>query len=138
MKARGIEVRTFFDVGRIDPKAHMIHAIEGDTIEYDLLIIIPPFAGTGIAFEAADTVGADGFIVTDKLSLRVKEVESAFAVDDATNLPTARSGVCAHLEAKVVASERCMIQHRDPWRRRCSASSKVSRPTSSRSKPRAR
>jgi sulfide:quinone oxidoreductase len=49
-------------------------------------------------------VDADGFIVTDKLSLRVKGVKSAFAVGDATDLPTAKSGVCAHLEAKVVAS----------------------------------
>ena len=103
LKERGIEIMTFFDVDRVDPTSRTIHSIEGDQIQYDLPVIIPPFVGTRIAYEPANVVDASGFIVTDKVSLRVQGTDTAFAIGDATNLPTSKAGVGAHLEAKVVA-----------------------------------
>ena len=103
LKERGIEVLTFFDVDRVDPDARTIFSIEGDRIHYDLPIIVPPFVGADIGYEPADVVDQDRFVVTDKLSLRVKGTDTAFAIGDATNLPTSKAGVGAHLEAKVVA-----------------------------------
>ncbi|HVA36539.1 MAG TPA: FAD-dependent oxidoreductase [Candidatus Dormibacteraeota bacterium] len=103
LKERGIEIMTFFDVDRVDPASRTIHSIEGDQIQYDLPVIIPPFVGTRIAYEPANVVDASGFIVTDKVSLRVQGTDTAFAIGDATNLPTSKAGVGAHLEAKVVA-----------------------------------
>jgi len=103
LKERGIEIMTFFDVDRVDPASRTIHSIEGDKIQYDLPVIIPPFVGTRIAYEPANVVDASGFIVTDKVSLRVQGTDTAFAIGDATNLPTSKAGVGAHLEAKVVA-----------------------------------
>jgi len=105
MRARGIEIMPFFDVDRIDPATRTIFSIEGDTIPYDLALVIPPFVGADIAYDPADVVDASRFIVTDKSSLRVKGVEAAFAIGDATNLPTSKAGVGAHLEAKVVARQ---------------------------------
>ncbi len=104
LRARGIEVLTFFDVDRIDPSSRTIHSIEGDQIQYDLPIIIPPFVGAEIAYEPATVIDEDRFVVTDKLSLRIKGFDTAFAIGDATNLPTSKAGVGAHLEAKVVAN----------------------------------
>ena len=103
LKERGIEIMTFFDIDRVDPASRTIHSIEGDQIQYDLPVIIPPFVGTRIAYEPANVVDASGFIVTDKVSLRVQGTDTAFAIGDATNLPTSKAGVGAHLEAKVVA-----------------------------------
>jgi sulfide:quinone oxidoreductase len=103
LRARRIEVRTFFDVDRIDPATRMIYSIEGEQIQYDLPIIIPPFVGADIAYEPANVVDASRFVVTDKLRLRIEGVDDAFAIGDATNLPTSKAGVGAHLEAKVVA-----------------------------------
>jgi sulfide:quinone oxidoreductase len=103
LKARRIDVLTFFDVDRIDPATQTIHSIEGEEIHYDLPIVIPPFAGANITYQPADVVDADRFVITDKQTLRVKGTDTAFAIGDATNVPTSKAGVGAHLEAKVVA-----------------------------------
>jgi sulfide:quinone oxidoreductase len=103
LRARGIEIFPFFDVDRIDPETRTIYSIEGEQIQYDLPIIIPPFMGADIAYEPAAVVDANRFVVTNKLTLHIEGVDDAFAIGDATNLPTSKAGVGAHLEAKVVA-----------------------------------
>jgi len=103
LRERGIEVMTFFDVDRIDATTQTISSIEGDEICYDLPIVIPPFVGMDITYEPADVLDESRFIATDRLTLRVVGSDTAFAIGDATNLPTSKSGVGAHLEAKVVA-----------------------------------
>jgi sulfide:quinone oxidoreductase len=103
LKERGIEVLTFFDLDRIDPGSRTLTSIEGDVIKCDLPIVVPPFVGADIVYEPTETLDASRFVVTDSRTLRIKGVESAFAIGDATSLPTSKSGVGAHLEAKVVA-----------------------------------
>ncbi len=100
---RGIEVLTFFDVDRIDPATSTIHSIEGDEVRYDLPMVIPPFVGADIDYEPPAVLDQSRFVVTDKQTLRIEGTDHAFAIGDATNLPTSKSGVGAHLEAKVVA-----------------------------------
>jgi sulfide:quinone oxidoreductase len=103
MQARGIEIMTFFDVDRIDPATRTITSIEGDSITYDLPIIIPPFVGARIAFEPESVLNPEGFIITDKETLQVNGFDTAYAIGDGTNVPTSKAGVGAHLEADVVA-----------------------------------
>ncbi|HET7265863.1 MAG TPA: FAD-dependent oxidoreductase [bacterium] len=103
MRDRGIEIMPFFDVDRIDPAARTIYSIEGEEVQYDLPILIPPFVGADIAYEPAEALDANRFVVADKETLRIKGFDDAFAIGDATNLPTSKAGVGAHLEAKVVA-----------------------------------
>ncbi len=103
LKERGIEVMTFFDVDRIDTETRTITSIEGDEVQYDLPIIIPPFAGAEISYEPVDVLDPSGFVMTDRQTLRVKGTETAFGVGDGTTVPTSKSGVAAHLEAKVIA-----------------------------------
>ena len=103
LTARGIESMTFFDVDTIDPKKRLIKSIEGDTITYDLPIVIPPFVGADIAYEPTTILDASRFVKVDKVTLAIQRYENAFAIGDATNAPTSKSGVSAHLEAKVVA-----------------------------------
>jgi sulfide:quinone oxidoreductase len=104
VKERGIEIMTIFDVDRIDPAERKIYSIEGDTIAYDLPIVIPPFAGAEIAYEPADVVDVDRFLITDKQTLQVKGFDSVYAIGDGTNIPVSKAGVEAHLESKVVAN----------------------------------
>jgi sulfide:quinone oxidoreductase len=100
---RGIEVCTFFDVDRVDPNSRTITSIEGDEIVYDLPIIVPPFVGVDISYEPAGVLDPSRFIVTDKETLKVKGADDVYAIGDANNLPTSKSGVGSHLEAKAVA-----------------------------------
>ena len=103
VRERGIEIVTIFDVDHIDTSEQKIYSIEGDTIEYDLPIIIPPFVGVEIAYNPADVVYADRFLITDKQTLQVKGFDTVFAIGDGTNIPTSKAGIEAHLEAQVVA-----------------------------------
>jgi sulfide:quinone oxidoreductase len=102
LRERGVEIFPFFDVDRIDPETRTIYSIEGEEIQYDLPIIIPPFVGADIVYAPANVLDEDRFVITDKETLGIKGLENAFAIGDATNLPTSKAGVGAHLEAKVV------------------------------------
>lgn len=104
LKERGIEIMTFFDVDAIDPEKRTITSIEGETITYDLPILIPPFAGAEIAYSPARAADANRLVVTDKATLNLAGYDNAFAIGDATNVPTSKAGVAAHLEAKVVVA----------------------------------
>jgi sulfide:quinone oxidoreductase len=105
LKARGIAVMTFFDLDSIDTSTRTITSIEGDRIEYDLPIIVPPVTGADIAYEPADVLTVDGFLRADKATLRIPGVDNAFAVGDAADLPTSKAGVGAHLQSQVVVKE---------------------------------
>jgi len=103
LKERGIEVMPFFDLDMVDTENRKIKSIEGDELNYDLPIIIPPCKGTKIKFRQ-DVKDEDGFIKADKYTMRIKGYDDAYAVGDVNNLPTSKTGVTAHLEAKVVAN----------------------------------
>jgi len=107
LEQRGIEVMTMFDVDRIEPGAQTIFSIEGDRIDYDLPIIIPPFMGAQINYQPASVLDQSRFVKADKASLRIAGFENAFAIGDANNLPTSKAGVGAHLEANLVARAMC-------------------------------
>ncbi len=104
MRERGVEIMTFFDLDRIDPETKTIYSIEGDEVHYDLPIIIPPFIGADISYEPGEVLDQSRLLKTDKLTLRVMGFDNVYAIGDGTNLPTSKSGVGAHLEAKIVAS----------------------------------
>jgi len=104
MRERGVEIMTFFDLDRIDPETKTLYSIEGDEVQYDLPIIIPPFIGADISYEPGDVLDQSRLLKTDKQTLRVMGFDNVYAIGDGTNLPTSKSGVGAHLEAKVVAS----------------------------------
>ncbi|MGC8516839.1 MAG: NAD(P)/FAD-dependent oxidoreductase [Candidatus Acidifodinimicrobium sp.] len=102
MKGRGIQIMTFFDLDHID--ANTLYSLEGDQINFDLPIIIPPFKGTKIDYEPKTVLDDDRFIKADKFNMRIQGFDDAFAIGDATNIPTSKAGVGAHLEAKIVAN----------------------------------
>lgn len=97
---RGIEVVTFFNVESVDPTKREVYSLEGESLQYDLLIMVPPHRGADVVMKSG--IGdADGWIPTDKGTLRIVGYENAFAIGDATNIPVSKTGVTAHLEAIV-------------------------------------
>jgi sulfide:quinone oxidoreductase len=102
-KERGIEVVTFFNVESVDPAKHEIYSLEGETASYDLLMLVPPHRGADVIIKSGigDT---DGWIPTDKNSLKIVGYDNAYAVGDATNIPVSKTGVTAHLETTSAAN----------------------------------
>jgi len=102
LKSRGIEIRVFFDVDRVDAASRAIFSIEGERIECDLPVIIPPVSGADIAYEPAAVLNPERFLIVDRATLRLKGAGGAFAIGDAADLPTSKAGAGAHLQAKAV------------------------------------
>ena len=99
---KGVEVTTFFNVESVDPVARKIYSLEGETFDYDMLIAIPPHHGADVVVNSG--IGdQDGYVPTDKGTMKVKGQECVYAIGDATDIPVSKSGVVAHLQSVVVA-----------------------------------
>src|SRR6266536_3036541 len=103
MERRGIGLETFFNVETVDPSARTVSSLEGDTADYDLLVLVPPHRGQQV-IEASGLGDAGGWVPTDRATLAHRDHERIFALGDATDLPISKSGSTAHFEAPVVAS----------------------------------
>jgi sulfide:quinone oxidoreductase len=100
---RGIEVVTFFNLESVDPAKKELYSLEGETVPFDILIMVPPHRGADVIMRSG--IGdKDGWIPTDKHTMKIKGYDNAYAIGDATDIPVSKTGVTAHLEAKVAAS----------------------------------
>ncbi|MBE3599290.1 MAG: NAD(P)/FAD-dependent oxidoreductase [Limnochordaceae bacterium] len=99
---REIRWETFFNVDRVDPEQRVVYSAEGGEYPYDLLISVPPHRGAPVV--AASGLGDEqGFVPTDRYTLRGAGLENVYVVGDATNLPVSKAGSTAHYEADIVA-----------------------------------
>jgi sulfide:quinone oxidoreductase len=101
-KEKGIEVATFFNVDSVDPAQRKIYSLEGEVLDYDLLIAIPPHHGADVVVNSG--IGdEEGWVPVEKETMRMKGHNNVFAIGDATAIPVSKSGVVAHLQSVVVA-----------------------------------
>lgn len=110
MEERGIELETFFNVETVQPSDGTVSSLEGDTKEYDLLVLVPPHRGAQVVIDSG-LGDAGGWLPTDKFTLNVQGHERIFGLGDATNLPISKSGSTAHFEAPVIASRIASMVH---------------------------
>lgn len=103
VKERGIEVMPFFDVDTIDVQNKTINSLEGDSLKYDLPIIVPPCKGAKLKIVPETVQDEDRFIKADKKYMKITGYDDAFAIGDCNTLPTSKTGVTAHLEAMAVS-----------------------------------
>jgi sulfide:quinone oxidoreductase len=97
---RDIDVVPFFNVDSVDPARRQIYSLEGDALDFDLLLAVPPHAGAEV-IRASGIGDKEGWVPTDRYQLNILGRDDAYALGDATNIPIAKTGVVAHLEAKV-------------------------------------
>ncbi len=103
MEERGFRLHTFFNLEAVDPEAKTIRSLEGETLDYDLLVLIPPHRGAQVILDSGLAEGAGGWIPTDRHTMQVAGQEGVYAIGDATNLPVSKSGAAAHYQGDVVA-----------------------------------
>src|ERR1700693_1029860 len=101
---RGIELTGFFNVESVDPVAKTVTSLEGETMGYDLLILVPPHRGQEV-IESSRLGDERGWVPVDKNTLKHTEFADIWAVGDTTNIPISKSGSVAHYEATVAAAE---------------------------------
>jgi sulfide:quinone oxidoreductase len=103
MARRGIQLAPFFNVDSVDAAKGVVSSIEGESFEYDLLVLVPPHRGAKV-IEDSGLGDESGWIPTDRATLAHVQHDRIFALGDGTNLPISKSGSTAHFEAPVIAS----------------------------------
>lgn len=101
---RGIELTGFFNVESVDPVGKTVTSLEGETVGYDLLILVPPHRGQQV-IETSGLGDDRGWVPVNKNTLKHSEFPDIWAIGDTTNIPISKSGSVAHYEATVVAAE---------------------------------
>jgi sulfide:quinone oxidoreductase len=101
---RGIELTGFFNVESVDPVAKTVTSLEGETMSYDLLILVPPHRGQEV-IETSGLGDERGWVPVDKNTLKHTQFADIWAVGDTTSIPISKSGSVAHYEATVAAAE---------------------------------
>ncbi|MEF8905270.1 MAG: FAD/NAD(P)-binding oxidoreductase, partial [Haloarculaceae archaeon] len=100
-EARDINLETFFNAEEVDPEERVIHTLEGEAFDYDLLVGIPPHEGSDLVAEAG--LGEEGWVSVDRHTLEATEAEGVYAIGDVADVPTSKAGSVAHYEAGTVA-----------------------------------
>lgn len=101
---RGIELTGFFNVESVDPVAKTVTSLEGETVGYDLLILVPPHRGQEV-IEKSGLGDERGWVPVDKNTLKHAQLADIWAIGDTTSIPISKSGSVAHYEATVAAAE---------------------------------
>ena len=100
---KGIEYHTMFNVESINAKNKEVLSLEGESINYDLLILVPPHKGQKVITESG-LAGESGYIDVDRNKLTYADYDDVFVIGDATNLPISKAGATAHFEAEYLAN----------------------------------
>ena len=101
---RDIELTGFFNVEQVDPAARTVTSLEGETFDYDLLVLVPPHRGQDVITSSA--LGDErGWVPVDKNTLKHARFDNVWAIGDTTNIPISKSGSVAHYEASVAAEQ---------------------------------
>jgi len=107
VESKGIGVHTEHAVKSIDPVARRLAFANDKTMDFDLLVYVPPHRGPAVVKDAG-LAGPSGWVTVDRATLATS-APSVFAIGDVTGIPLAigkplpKAGVFAHGEAEVVA-----------------------------------
>ena len=115
LEKKDIELHTYFNVEAIDAERKVVMSLEGEELEYDLLVLVPPHKGAQVLMDSGLAPAPGGWLPTDHKTLNVGERPNVWALGDATNLPLSKAGSTAHFEAPVVAERvAALVQERKP------------------------
>jgi sulfide:quinone oxidoreductase len=103
MARRGIQVVGDFATSEVDGAHRRLTAYDGRTLDYDLLVSIPAHGGAELITRSGLGDGS-GWIPTHRHTLAVTGVADAWAIGDATDLPSSKAGAVAHFQSEVLTA----------------------------------
>ncbi len=115
MDKYGIKYETFFNTREVDPDAKTITSEEEVTLDYDLLITIPPHSGAEVITDSG--LGDGGWVPTDRYKLLREGSTDVFVCGDTTNIPISKAGSTAHFEADTIIDNLVSLLTEGHWAR---------------------
>lgn len=101
-KKKNINLHTFFNTETIHTDRKIIESLEGDEIEYDLLLMVPPHRGQDY-LNGTPIIDESGWVNVNIKTLQNEDYPNIFAIGDAANLPVSKAGSSAHYQAIATA-----------------------------------
>ncbi|MHA1940230.1 MAG: NAD(P)/FAD-dependent oxidoreductase [Candidatus Hodarchaeales archaeon] len=102
LEKKSINLHTFFNTETIHTDRKVVESLEGDEMEYDLLIMVPPHSGQKF-LHGTPIVDESGWVNVNTKTLQNEDYPNIFAIGDAANLPVSKAGSSAHYQAMAVA-----------------------------------
>jgi sulfide:quinone oxidoreductase len=99
LNSKNIHIEKDFNIGNVDAGKNQITSWDDRTIDYDLLITIPPNMGAEV-IEKSGMGDELNFVPTNKHTLQSKQHENVWVIGDATNVPASKAGSVAHFMLK--------------------------------------
>jgi sulfide:quinone oxidoreductase len=98
---RNIKFIPFFNFETVDTKNNKIISFEGEEIKYEGLVIVPPHEGHDV-IKNSGLGDREGWITTDRYTLKHTEYNNIYAIGDGTNLPVSKSGAVSHFSSNIL------------------------------------
>lgn len=99
---RDIRYHTLFNADYVDSEKKKLVSIEGEELDYDVLVLIPPHKGQAVN-TSSGLANEYGYIDVDRNRLTYADYDNVFVIGDATNLPISKAGSAAHYEAEYLS-----------------------------------
>ncbi len=102
-REKNINVAPNFALESVDADNKVMHSLEGGSLEYDLLCVVPPNLGPAVVEESGLGDGT-GYLLTDPRTLKSRKTERMFVIGDNSNVATSKAGSVTHFEAETVVN----------------------------------
>jgi sulfide:quinone oxidoreductase len=98
---KNINVTPNFDLAQVNSEEKTIESHQGQKVNYDLLVAIPPNFGAKF-LEGSGLEDPLRFVETDHHTLKAKNADHIYVIGDATDVPASKAGAVAHYESETV------------------------------------
>jgi len=98
---KGIRIVSDFALASVDGTAKRISSFDGRSVDYDLLVSIPPNLGPQVLDDSGLGDGT-GYGLTDRKTLKSQQAERVYFLGDNANVPTSKAGSAIHFQAEIV------------------------------------
>lgn len=96
-----VDIAPNFSIESVDQGSKQIHSFEGEALDYDLLVTIPPNVGPSV-IDASGLGDGTGYVLTDPRTLKARKADGVYVLGDNSNVATSKAGSVAHFEAETV------------------------------------
>ncbi len=100
-----VKHKTSFTLNKVDADKKIAYSEEGEEMEFDVLMSTPPFIAAKVIRDSGLSTAKDneGWLPTDKESLKVIGYENIYTLGDTVNLSVSKAGGTIHNQTDVVA-----------------------------------
>lgn len=96
-----IKITPNFQISEVNAEAKTISSFTGGTVDYDLLVSIPPNLGPEVIDESGLGTGS-GYMLTNPKTLKAEKADFIYVLGDNSNVHTSKAGSVAHFESEIV------------------------------------